>query len=52
MSSRNRPSYAPAVAIDEVWWKRPTSIELANSMTWRVPSTFDFIIESSSAAMS
>ncbi len=43
---------SPATAIELVWWKRPTSIELANSTTWRVPSTLAFIIVSSSAAMS
>jgi hypothetical protein len=30
MSSRKMPSYRPAAAIDDTWWKVPALIALAN----------------------
>ena len=42
----------PATAIELVWWKRPTSIELANSITCCVPSMLARSMASSSAVMS
>ena len=44
--------YSPATAIELVWWKRPTSWEFANSITWRVPSTLARSEASSSASTS
>ncbi|MDT4860544.1 hypothetical protein FQZ97_951140 [compost metagenome] len=52
MSSRNTPSYSPAAAIDDTWWKWPAAIALANSTVLRVPSTFTAIWLSSSASRS
>ncbi len=49
MSSRNTPSYRPAAAMLETWWKCPASMALANSTALRVPSMLTWTWLSSSA---
>ncbi len=52
MSSVKWPSYWPATAIEEMWWKRLAPIALARSIALRVPPTLSIALLVSSAAMS
>jgi hypothetical protein len=52
MSSRNTPSYSPAAAIEDTWWKCPASMAFANSTALRVPSMLTCTCAASSASRS
>ena len=52
MSSVNTPSWSPATATEETWWRQPTPSRLATVTTASVPPTFTASLTASSVVMS
>ncbi len=52
MSSVKCPSYVPAIAIEDAWWKIPACSSLARSTAFCVPATLSSTFSVSSAVMS
>ena len=50
--SSNVPTYSPAAATEDTWWKQPASSPPASAIALRVPSTFIASFVAPSAVMS
>ena len=46
------PTYSPAAATEDTWWKQPASSAPASASALRVPSTFIASLVASAAVMS